>query len=387
MTRVSEGTYDRHLSNGKVVFDIVYEGPRTASGGRNQKWERGFTSLTKAKKRRAAMTTDVQRGAYVEPAKITLGEFMMERFESRHGVGAIRDTTYDGYKRHLANHVVPELGDIRLQALTTQHLNRLWAEKARAGRLDGNGGLSSRTIRTLNHLISQTLVDAQSQGLTVKNVAIGVNLPREVRPNLLTWSAAEARRFLDDVHEERDFPLYHLDLTTGMRRGELLGLKWSRVDLDAAEIVVAETVVPVDHRPIWSVPKTDAGFRTLPLDKATVAVLREHRRRQLEERLVYGSSYLDLDLVFPDPGGSAFNPENLSKRFYRRIEKAGLVRIRFHDLRHTYATLARRSGMDIKVLSDRLGHASIVTTINLYQHVPADMAEEAAQSVADFILG
>jgi integrase len=158
--------------------------------------------------------------------------------------------------------------------------------------------------------------------------------------------------------------------------------------LDIGELKIVETVVPVDHKPTWSIPKTEAEYRTIPLDSRTIEVLRDHhRRRQLEERLAFGSSYKDLDLVFPDPDGSAFNPENSSKRFSRRIEKVDLPRIRFHDIRHTYATLARRSGMDIKVLSDRLGHASIVTTINLYQHVPVDMTQEAAQSVADFILG
>jgi integrase len=109
--------------------------------------------------------------------------------------------------------------------------------------------------------------------------------------------------------------------------------------------------------------------------------------RKLEERLALGSEYVDLDLVFPDPNGSMFNPENQSKRFRRRVTKLGLTKIRFHDLRHTYATLARRGGMDIKDLSVRLGHENVATTMNLYQHVPVDMARESAQSVADYILG
>ena len=173
MTRVAEGIYDRVLANGRRVFDIVYDLPRRSPGKRHQKWERGFSSLSKAKARRAAVVTDSRRGTYVEPAKTTLGEFMMSRFEARHDVGAIRDTTHDSYKRHLENHVVPVLGGVRLQDLTTVDLNKLWAKLAKSGRLDGKGGLSSKTIRTLNHLISQTLVDAQVQGLVVKNVAIG----------------------------------------------------------------------------------------------------------------------------------------------------------------------------------------------------------------------
>lgn len=387
MTRVAEGVYDRRLSSGKRVFDIVYDLPRHAPGKRNQKWERGFLSLSKAKSRRAAVVTDLQRGTYVEPTKVTLGEFMMERFAARHDVGAIRDTTFDGYERQLTNHVLPRLGGMRLQDLTTVDLNKLWATLAKSGRLDDKGGLSPRTIRTLNHLVSQTLVAAQVQGLVVKNVAIGVTLPAAVRPDIQFWSAEEVRRFLEGVRDDRDYALYYLDLTTGMRRGELLGLKWARTDMDTGELRIVESIVPVNHKPTWSVPKTDAGFRTIPLDTRTIEVLRDHRRRQLEERLALGSEYVDLDLVFPDLNGAMFNPENQSKRFHRRVAAIGLKGIRFHDLRHTYATLARRGGMDIKDLSVRLGHQNVSTTMNLYQHIPVDMARESAQNVADYILG
>jgi integrase len=117
------------------------------------------------------------------------------------------------------------------------------------------------------------------------------------------------------------------------------------------------------------------------------SVLRDHRRRQLEERLAFGRDYVDLDLVFPDLKGTLFNPENQSKRLRRRVTRLGLKEIRFHDLRHTYATLARRSGMDIKDLSVRLGDENVATTMNLYQHIPVDMARESAQTVADYILG
>jgi integrase len=129
------------------------------------------------------------------------------------------------------------------------------------------------------------------------------------------------------------------------------------------------------------------GRRVDVFDTRTIEVLRDHRRRQLEERLSFGSDYVDLDLVFPDPKGTMFNPENQSKRFHRRVTKLGLKEIRFHDLRHIYATLGRRSGMDIKDLSVRLGHENVATTMNLYQHIPVDMARESAQSVADYMLG
>jgi integrase len=207
--------------------------------------------------------------------------------------------------------------------------------------------------------------DAQVQGRVIKNVAIGGTLPDATRPDLQFWSADEVRQFLEGVREDRDYALYYLDLTTGMRRGELLGLKWARTDMDIGELKIVETVLPVNHQPTWSVPKTDAGFRTVPLDTRTIEVLRDHRRRQLEERLALGRDYMDLDLLFPDLNGTMFNPENQSKRFRRRVKRLGLKEIRFHDLRHTYATLARRSGMDIKDLSVRLGHENVATTMNL----------------------
>ena len=212
MTRVAEGVYDRVLTNGVRVFDIVYDLPRRTTGKRNQRWERGFRTLTAAKARRAEAVADRRRGTFVEPSKITLGAYMMARFEGRHALGAIRDTTYDGYKRHLENHVVPELGGVALQALTTGDLNTLWAKKSKLGRRDGSGGLGAKTIHTLNYLVSQTLAEAQAQGLVAKNVAIGVDLPRRTKRPTQAW------RFLEGVRGGRDYALYHLDLTTGMRR-------------------------------------------------------------------------------------------------------------------------------------------------------------------------
>lgn len=156
--------------------------------------------------------------------------------------------------------------------------------------------------------------------------------------------------------------------------------------MNIRELKIVETVVPVNHQPTWSVPKTDAGFRTIPLDTRTIEVLRDHRRRRLEECLAFGRDYVDLDLVFQDLKGMLFNPESQSKRFRRRVTRLRLKEIRLHDLRHTYATLARRSGMDIKDLSVHLGHENVATTMNLYQHIPVDMARESAQSVADYIL-
>jgi integrase len=312
---------------------------------------------------------------------------MMERFENRHEVGAIRATTYDGYERHLRNHVLPILGDIRIQELTTADLDRLWAKLATTGRIDGKGGLSPRTIRTLNALVSQTLIDAQVRGIVPRNVSIGVSLPSAAPANIQYWNAQQARTFLRGTERDRDFALYHLDLTTGMRRGELLGLKWHKVDMNIGELEVVETVVPINHKPVWSVPKTASGFRIIPLDTKTLEVLRDHRRHQARERLALGAAYVDRDLVFPGPNGDVFNPENLSKRFARRIAQLNLPKISFHGLRHTYATLARRGGMDVKDLSIRLGHADVSTTLRLYVHVPVDVARRSAQSAADYILG
>jgi integrase len=184
-----------------------------------------------------------------------------------------------------------------------------------------------------------------------------------------------------------------LGATTGMRRGEVLGLRWSDVDLDAGRLSVRQTLSAPrnpdtgQHVPVFGEPKTKQGKRSVPLPAQTVAALRAHRKEQMRERLMAGPGWQDHGLVFCEPDGQPIHPDRFRKRFEHRVQRSGLPPIRFHDLRHTYATLALQAGVHAKVVSEILGHASIGITLDTYSHAVPGLQESAAETVAALVFG
>lgn len=197
---------------------------------------------------------------------------------------------------------------------------------------------------------------------------------------MTTWSAEELRHFLKSIQGDRLYAAFLLAATTGMRRGEVLGLRWRDVDLAAARVSIRQTLITIGYELAWSTPKTDRGRRNVALDPTTVEALRAHRAQQLEERLLLGPSFRDDDLVFCQPDGAPIHPDSLCGLFERFAKRASLPRIRFHDLRHTHASLALTAGVHPKVVSERLGHADIALTLNTYSHAIPALQETAATS-------
>jgi integrase len=206
--------------------------------------------------------------------------------------------------------------------------------------------------------------------------------PAPVRAELSTWDAAEMRTFLASVHDDRNAPAYRLLATTGMRRGEALGLRWSDVDLDAPRVTINRSLSVVDSELVWSTPKTARSRRSVSLDPETVGSLREHRRRQLEERVAAGDAWDGADLVFCDQLGGPLHPDRFTRAFRSAARRAGVTQIRLHDLRHTWATLALQAGIHPKVVSERLGHATTGITLDIYSHVQPELDASAASTVA-----
>jgi integrase len=231
------------------------------------------------------------------------------------------------------------------------------------------------------------LKDAVKLGLVPRNVCDATAPPKAARPQVEYWGVADVRRFLDVARQDRYDTLWVLALHTGMRRGELLGLRWQDVDLEGAVLHVRQGLVQSGGVEGIQEPKTPSGRRAIALDALTVATLREQRSRQIEHCLALGTLWHDHDLVFTTESGAPLQPSNINRHFRALVSSAGVPRIPLKGLRHTHATLLILAGVPPKVVSERLGHVDITLTLQTYSHVLPQMQQHAAEICAAVIAG
>ena len=354
-------------------------------GRRRQTTKGGFPSEREARRALNKVLVALAENSFTEPSRETLRAFIERWLPSVKA--RVRPSTWAQYATLAQKHIVPGLGDGPIQKLTPDGINAFYAGLLEQGRLHGRGGLSPRTVGHIHGVLRNALNDAVKWRVIGRNPALEASPPRKQQQPLVTWAAPEARDFLAHVRGDRLFAAYALALTTGMRRGELLGLAWRDVELEAGWLHVRQTLVSVNYRVQFSTPKTQAGRRSIAIDPGTVEILREHRLRQLKERheLGLGAAQPD-DLVFAGIGGQPLNPSLFTDGFDRRVKTAGVPRIRFHDVRHTAATLALAAGVPAKVVAERLGHSSVSITLDLYTHSVPTLQEEAAVRLAALVL-
>ncbi len=288
---------------------------------------------------------------------------------------SIRTTTWERYAALMRLHVSPTLGTIRLSQVTPAHLQRLFADLQQSG-------LSDATVRQVRAILRKALNDGTKWGVVARNVAALTSAPRVSRKEFKPLSPEESRAFLDAASGDKLEALYVLALTTGMRQGELLGLRWADVDFDREGVMVRQTLQRTSGGHSFGEPKSAKSRRRVALTKTAVDALRRHRVRQTEERLKVGPYWTDLDLVFTNHVGGPVNAGNLRRRsFWPLLDRACLPRIRFHDLRHTAATLMLGRGIHPKIVSEMLGHSQIAITLDLYSHVTETMQRDAAREL------
>jgi integrase len=287
----------------------------------------------------------------------------------------IRASTWRRYSDFVRVHLVPGLGRIPLAKLTAQHVQLFYTRKL-------GEGLSHSTVHHIHGVLHRALKDALLMGLVQRNVSDMVRAPRRSNREMATLSDWQAKQFLAAVKGDRFAALYVLALTTGMREGELLGLRWQDLDLDRATLQVRMNVQEADGKFIVAETKTAYSRRSIALTKKAVAALRQHKAKQDEDRMALGDAWnAKLDLVFPNRLGGIMIPDNLAKRSFKRaLGRIGLpLDVRFHDLRHTAATLLLSRGVHPKVVSEMLGHADISITLRVYAHVTPHMQQAAVQ--------
>jgi integrase len=315
------------------------------------------------------------KGVLVTGPRQTVSDFFTQWLDAVRP--ALRPRTFVGYEQLVRLHVIPQIGALSLARLTPQHLQRLYASRL-------NAGLSSTTVNHVHALIHKALSNAVRWGLVHRNIADLVDPPRNRHFEIVTLSPDQARAFLAATAGHRLEALYVLAVTTGMRQGELLGLRWRDVDVDTGTLQIRGSMQATPDGLRIMEPKTAGSRRRVALSKQPIDALRRHRVAQTEERLLMRAEATEL--VFTTAAGRPITASILRRSFEPLLKRAGLPRMRFHDLRHTSATLLLGRGVHPKVVSEMLGHTRISTTLDLYSHVSMTMQQQAAEAF-DAILG
>ncbi|MBI3759664.1 MAG: site-specific integrase [Deltaproteobacteria bacterium] len=321
-------------------------------------------------------------GALVEPTRITLSEYM-EQWLASAAKPRVRLRTYQGYEELFTRYLKPMLGPRQLSRLTPLEIQAVY------GRMSERG-LSARTVRHAHGVLRSALNQAVKWRMLSINPALAVELPRWRRKEMQCLTPEQAGTFLMHATPNRLSTMFAVAISTGMRPGEYMGLKWTDIDLEKGMVVVRRTLVlEKGGGRHFAEPKTDHGRRTIPLPASVTRALIEHRRAQAAEKLKAGASYENQDLVFATPTGEPLNLRNVVNRHFKPILEAAKLpkSIRLYDLRHTCATLLLAQGEHPKVVSERLGHANITLTLDTYSHVLPTMQQHAAESLEAVLFG
>jgi len=363
----NEGTIYRR-SNGRWAAQVSVGGRRvshSASTRREcQEWIRDIRN-------------QIDAGLTASGARATIQAFLTEWLESVRP--SLRPKTWIQYSQIIRQHIIPYLGRIRLRELRSDQIQSLYNRHYERG-------ASSSTVRIIHAVLHRALGDALRWGLIPRNPASVVAKPRPKRREMKVLSSDQTRRLLTAAAGDRLEALYHVAITTGLRQGEILGLMWRDLDIEAGQLYVQRQLqrIPGKGR-ILVEPKSASGRRLVVLGPATVRKLLDHSKRQRLERQFAGNRWQEHDLIFPSTVGTPMDQKYLHRHFKSLLRKAGLPDIRFHDLRHTAATLMLQEGVHPKVVQERLGHAQISVTLDTYSHVLPSMQVDAAMRLDELL--
>ena len=348
------------------------------TGKRRQVLRQGFATKKAAQEALNDLASASARGQVVTRSTISVQDYLAEWLATTRS--KLRPSTHHSYAMSV-DRIVAHLGRYQLQSLTPLQIERFYTEQLESGGRE-RGPLSPKTVRNTHVVLRKALADAERLELVPRNAAAAARPPAPERRDMTTWSSDDLGTFLAGIDDVRYSIGFRLLAATGMRRGEVLGLRWRDVDLDLGRLAVAHTITTAGHDIVMGPPKTPRSRRNVDLDRRTVAALREHRKVQRERRLSAGPAWDGTyDLVVCDELGQPIHPDAFSREFERCARALRLPKIRLHDLRHTHATLALKAGVHPKVVSERLGHATISVTLDLYTEVIPSIAKDAAEVI------
>lgn len=364
----------RYKNSYTIVLSL---GIDPATGKKKQQWVSVKGTKKEAEKRLADLLHQLDTGTFMKPSKTTLGEFLERWLEDYRPNLSPRG--FERYEGIIRGHLIPGLGSITLTQLRPEHLQKHYTAKQ-------NDGLSARTVRYHHAVLHVALKTAVQWGLLARNPADAVSPPRARRTEMQTWNEDDITHFLEVAKDSRYYTLFYTALFTGMRRSELLGLKWGDVDFMLSQIYVSRSLHHLkDGSYIFTEPKSAKSRRTIALPPSATLLLKEHQEKQQLERAMLGIPLTDSDLVFSTVEGKPLRPNTITRAWTMLATHAGLKVIRLHDARHTHASIMLKQGIHPKIVQERLGHASIQMTLDTYSHVAPGLQEAAANRFDELV--
>lgn len=295
----------------------------------------------------------------------------------------VRISTWESYESVVRCHLIPTIGNKQLQALQASDVQKLYKVKLSSGRIKDKTGLSNTTVSYIHAVLKQALTQAVKEQVVVRNIMDAVSKPKPVRHQIQPLTIEQIKTFLKFASGHRFELAYSLECYTGLRRGELLGLRWQDVDFDKGTISVRQSLIRTRQGLMISEPKTDNAIRVIPLPSEQLDRLSDSKKDQDKKRALAGKAYTNHDLIFCNDFGHPIDPRNFVRQFERLLAKAKLPKISFHDLRHSHATMLLTLNEHPKVVQERLGHSTIAMTLDTYSHVLPGLQQRATEKIND----
>lgn len=349
-------------------------------------------SRSEAKEKLDQARAKIHFGVYIEPHKTTLGEWL-DAWLERYMKVKLRPTTYASYEMLIRLYLKPQLGSIPLRKLQANDLQACFIYMLEKGGKGGTG-LSRRTVEYARTVVKAALSQAVREELINRNPADATSLPPKEKKEVLAFTREEVNSFLQAARNDRLYTAYLLAVATGLRRGELLALRWEDISLDDPEnayLTVNRGLVEVRHPETNKVtlefqkPKTNKSQRVIPLIAQIVKDLKAHKAKQAEEKLFFGDKYMNNGLVFCTEDGRTLWPSNFNERYSKVLKAAGIEHKKLHALRHTFVSLLAESGEDMKTIQELAGHSSIAVTADIYTHVFERTKRKAVNHLEDIL--
>lgn len=371
----------------KDSYSIRISLGRDASSGKYKfQWVTVKGTKKDAEKRLSEMLSQLDDGTFMKPGKTTLGEYL-ERWLKDYAWPNLAPRTAEGYESIVRCHIIPAMGNLPLTQLKPEQLQKYYSQKLSGGRYDGKGALNQTTVSHHHTCLHRALKMAVKWGLIGRNPADVVTPPRPQHSEMHTMTEDDLQAFLVAAKKTPYYALFYMALFTGMRRSELLALRWCDIELLLCQVYVTRALHQLqDGSLIFRQPKTAKGRRMIALSPSLALVLKEHKEKQALERAMLGTALKDDDLVFSAVEGKPLLPDTISRAWTKIVKRAGLKHFRLHDARHTHASLMLKQGAHPKTVQERLGHATISTTLDLYSHVVPGLQEAVAKRF-DEVLG